>query len=94
MFTGLCQGAIVGVLEVLSAYGRLGGPEMRLGSTLAVTCAPGKSRFSRSKRGQAMVEYAVIAGMLVASLAILVVFLFSFKEYGGRILDLAGSEYP
>jgi hypothetical protein len=41
-----------------------------------------------------MVEYAIIAGMLVASLAILVVFLFSFKEYGGRILDFAGSEYP
>lgn len=41
-----------------------------------------------------MIEYAVVAGMLVASLAILVVFLFAFKEYGGRILDFAGSEYP
>lgn len=52
------------------------------------------ARSSSCRRGQAMIEYAVVAGMLVASLAILVVFLFAFKEYGGRILDFAGSEYP
>jgi len=47
-----------------------------------------------NRRGQATVEFVVVAAMLVATLAILVVFLFSFKEYGGRIMDLAGSEYP
>ena len=50
--------------------------------------------FPASRRGQATVEYVIVAGMLIASLAILVVFLYSFKEYGGRVLDLAGSEYP
>ena len=41
-----------------------------------------------------MMEYLVVAGMLIASMAILVVFLMTFREYGGRILDLATSEYP
>ena len=47
-----------------------------------------------SRRGQATVEYIVVAGMLIATLAILVVFLATFREYGGRVLDLAASEYP
>lgn len=48
----------------------------------------------QSRRGQAAVEYLVVAGMMLASLAILVVFLATFREAGGRALDLAGSEYP
>lgn len=44
--------------------------------------------------GQAMVEYMIIAGMLIAAVAILAVFLYTFKEHGGRVLDLAASEYP
>ncbi|MEI6971259.1 MAG: hypothetical protein WCL44_07040 [bacterium] len=52
------------------------------------------SRIFRSRSGQTVAEYAIVAGMAAAALAILVVFLFTFKEYGGRILDLAGSEYP
>lgn len=69
---------------------------LRMIKTGCLSCMEKSSlrRVSGSRRGQAMVEYAVIGGMLVASLAILVVFLFSFKEYGGRILDFAGSEYP
>jgi hypothetical protein len=47
-----------------------------------------------SKRGQTFTEYAIVAGMLIAAVAILVVFLATFREYGGRILDLAASEYP
>ena len=50
--------------------------------------------FRSAAGGQTIVEYAVIAGMLVASATILTLFLSSFKEYGGRIHDLAGSEYP
>ena len=46
------------------------------------------------RSGQASVEYLIVVCMMIASLAILVVFLFAFREYGGRILDLAGSEYP
>ena len=52
------------------------------------------SRIFRSRSGQTVAEYAIVAGMAAAALAILVVFLFTFKEYVGRILDLAGSEYP
>ena len=46
------------------------------------------------KRGQAMIEYVVIAAMLISAVAILAVFLYTFREYGGRILDLVAAEYP
>jgi hypothetical protein len=46
------------------------------------------------KNGQAMVEFLVVAGMLMAAVAILMVFLTTFREYGTRVLDLVGSEYP
>lgn len=52
-------------------------------------------RWTQERRGgQAMVEYAMVAGMLTASVLILAVFLYTFKEYGGRVLDLVSSEYP
>ena len=47
-----------------------------------------------SRRGQAAVEYVVVLGVLFASIAILVVFLVAFREYGERILEMAASEYP
>ena len=50
--------------------------------------------FFISSRGQAMAEYVIIAGLLMASLVILTVFFVTFKEYGGRILALVSSEYP
>jgi len=50
--------------------------------------------FHDSRRGQTSVEYLITAGMLIASVAILAVFLYTFKEYGGRVLDLVASEYP
>ena len=46
------------------------------------------------KSGQAMTEYVIVAGMLTAAVAILAVFLYTFKEYGGRVLDLVSSDYP
>ena len=49
---------------------------------------------AKSKRGQAATEYVVVVGILIATLAILVVFLGTFREYGGPILQLAASEYP
>jgi len=51
-------------------------------------------RVKGSRSGQAMVEFVVVAGMLLATVAILMVFLGTFREYGTRVLDLAGSEYP
>lgn len=41
-----------------------------------------------------MVEYIIVTVMLISAVVILSVFLYVFKEEGGRILDLAASEYP
>ena len=46
------------------------------------------------RSGQAMVEYAIVAGMMVLAASVLAVFLYAFREYGGRVLDLVASEYP
>ena len=46
------------------------------------------------KRGQTMVEYVVVAGMLLASAAIFALLLATYREYGSRVLALMGSEYP
>jgi len=58
------------------------------------TCEAGYRKIRNSCRGQAMTEYVVIAGLLMASLGILTVFFATFKEYGGRVLALVSSEYP
>ena len=47
-----------------------------------------------SKAGQAMVEYVLIAGIMVLSLSIMALFMYVFKEHGARALDLVSSEYP
>jgi hypothetical protein len=54
----------------------------------------GKMPARRFQRGQTMVEYAVVMGVLLAVVAMAALFLYTFKEYGGRILDLVSSEYP
>lgn len=41
-----------------------------------------------------MIEYVILAAMFTACVAIFAVFLVTFKEYGGRVLDLVASEYP
>ncbi|MDP6490148.1 MAG: hypothetical protein QGH42_12725 [Kiritimatiellia bacterium] len=46
------------------------------------------------RSGAVMIEYIVVAVMLMAATAILAVFLYSFREFGGRALDLIASEYP
>lgn len=46
------------------------------------------------RSGQAMVEYVVVAGMLLAALLIFYVFQGTFNEFGTRVLNLIGSEYP
>ena len=53
-----------------------------------------QSAIRNSSSGQAMAEYVIIAGLLMAALGILTVFFVTFKEYGGRILALVSSEYP
>lgn len=41
-----------------------------------------------------MVEYLVVAGILLAALAIIYLFQEAFSEFGARVLNLVGSEYP
>lgn len=48
----------------------------------------------RHLAAQAMVEYLVVACMLVLAVSILAVFLYTFRENSGRILDLMASDYP
>ena len=48
----------------------------------------------RGSRGQAMVEYVVITAILLATVAILAVFLYAFREQGDRVLELLGYDYP
>ena len=48
----------------------------------------------RSRSGQAMVEYVVIAGTLMATTLIFLLFQGTFNEFGTRVLNLIGSEYP
>ena len=64
------------------------------GNTLRRSCRTPRRALRLASRGQAMIEYVVIAGMLMASLGILTVFFVTFKEYGSRILALVSSEYP
>ncbi len=47
-----------------------------------------------SRHGQAMIEYMIVAVMLTATMAIMAVFLYTFRESSGRVLDLVSSEYP
>jgi hypothetical protein len=44
--------------------------------------------------GQAMIEYMILAVLLIVAGSILAIFLYAFRENGGRVLDMAASEYP
>lgn len=44
--------------------------------------------------GQTMLEFIIVAVVFLSVLVMLSIFLYTFKEYGGRILDLVASEYP
>ena len=45
-------------------------------------------------RGQVVLEYLVVACVLISALAVLAFLLFALKQNGNRILDLVASEYP
>ena len=57
---------------------------------------PGAARAwsRRGKAGQTMIEYVIIAGMLVLSMSVFAVFMYTMKEQGGRVLDLVALDYP
>ena len=41
-----------------------------------------------------MLEYMIVAGILLACVSILAIFLYTFREHGDRVIDLVASEYP
>lgn len=41
-----------------------------------------------------MLEYVIVAGILVATVSMMALLLYTFKEYAGRALDLIASDYP
>lgn len=54
-----------------------------------------KSRNSlRRSTGQAIVEFVVVMGILLATLAMVALFLEVQREHGDRVLRLVASEYP
>ncbi len=46
------------------------------------------------RQGQATTEFVTMMGLLMLVLVMLALLLYTFKEYGGRVMDLVGSEYP
>lgn len=58
------------------------------------SCRTTDIRLPDSKRGQAMVEYVFVAVMLIATVAIMAILLYTFKEHSGRVIGLVASEYP
>ncbi len=41
-----------------------------------------------------MAEYAIVAGILISTMAILGLFLSTFSQYGNRVLETVASDYP
>ena len=50
--------------------------------------------FKENHRGQVMIEFIIVASMLILTVSILSVLLYTFKENSTRVLQLVGSEYP
>lgn len=54
---------------------------------------PKKCR-ARRRSGQAMTEYVLVMGTTIGVLVMMALLFYTFKEYGGRIINLISSEYP
>jgi len=46
------------------------------------------------RSGQAMTEFVVVAASMLMLLVMLALFLYTYREYGGRVLNLVASEFP
>lgn len=53
-----------------------------------------KRRYFGSRSGQVMLEYVMVVGMLLALVSVMALLLYTFKENGGRVLDLIASDAP
>jgi hypothetical protein len=52
------------------------------------------ARCHRNKSGQSMLEYIMVVAMSLGIIVILGIFFVTFKEYGGRMMEIVSSEYP
>lgn len=73
-------------------YVNLGYP-IQARNAIVTSMAKG-SAGQRSRSGQVLTEYVAVAGLLMLVLVMLLLLLYTFREYGGRILNLLASEYP
>ncbi len=48
----------------------------------------------RGCRGQAMIEYLIVAVMLMAVIAVFALLLYALRQQSSRVLELVASEYP
>jgi hypothetical protein len=53
-----------------------------------------KARRTHRRAGQTTTEFAIMAAMLTLSVVVMALFLWTFRQYGGRILGLVASEFP
>ena len=49
---------------------------------------------NRRRKGQVTIEYAVVAGVLLAMAAVMGLLVTTFGYYGERVLDMIASDYP
>ena len=45
-------------------------------------------------KGQAMIEFILVAAATILMCTVLAVFLYTFRENSGRVMDHVASEYP
>jgi hypothetical protein len=48
----------------------------------------------RGCRGQAMIEYLIVAVMFIAVIAVFALLLYALRQQSSRVLELVASEYP
>jgi hypothetical protein len=48
----------------------------------------------KGRAGQAMLEFAIVAGMVTLTLVVFGLYLYTFREQGTRVLDLIAADYP
>jgi hypothetical protein len=49
---------------------------------------------AQRRSGQTTTEFVIVAAMTTLSVVILALFLWTFRQYGGRMLELVASEFP
>jgi hypothetical protein len=51
-------------------------------------------RCLRARDGQAVIEYVIMTLLLLSTVVVLSVFLYTYKQHSDRVVNLVASEYP